>query len=163
MHIHQLSPITFCYPRAKIVNRAMLILPQFTTIYGDSAWPSALLLWIYIRRRIIWTSGEKLSFENAPKVGDVAGTMLLSILSGHTRIAMSARYTGTRFPLNCLASNIWFPMIRFAVLLPKLMSKASIKWLQDELLYCCEPLLSSWSRSRRQAALRLSRGRGKRL
>lgn len=81
--------------------------------------------------------------NNAPKVGDVVGTMLLSILSGHTRYRhVGSLYGDTVSPVMLgIKQLVSYDSLRRAF--ANVDEQAAIKWLQDELLYCCEPLLSA--------------------
>jgi len=81
--------------------------------------------------------------NNAPSVDDVIGTMLLSILSGHTRYRHAgALYGDTVSPeILGISKLVSYDSLRRAF--EKVDNSAATKWLQNELLYCCEPLLSA--------------------
>lgn len=81
--------------------------------------------------------------NNAPAVGDVLGTMLLSILSGHTRYRHAGALYGDTASSEILGINklVSYDSLRRAF--EKVDDHAATKWLQNELLYCSEPLLSA--------------------
>jgi hypothetical protein len=78
---------------------------------------------------------------NAPKKRDVLGTILLSILSGHTRYSHISQLQGDRVnpPLLGMKRVVSEDAVRRG--LNKLDESQSIEWLEDNLNYCYEPLL----------------------
>ena len=81
--------------------------------------------------------------NNAPEVGDIIGTMLLSILSGHTRYRHAGGLYGDTVSAEILGIRklVSYDSLRRAF--KNVDKQAVTKWLQDELLYSCEPLLST--------------------
>jgi hypothetical protein len=80
--------------------------------------------------------------NNAPKVSDVLGTMLLSVLSGHTRYSHATSLYGDAVAAHVLGIGKTVShdsMCRAFKDTDELLMR---KWLIDELIYCCEPLLS---------------------
>ena len=83
--------------------------------------------------------------NNAPEKVDVLGSILLSILSGHTRYAhMTSQMTDSvNASLLGMSKVISDDSARRA--LQKIDENDGIRWLQDSLYYCYSPLLSqSW-------------------
>lgn len=78
---------------------------------------------------------------NAPPKRDILGTLLLSILSGHTRYAHISRLQGDHLnpPLLGMKRVVSEDAVRRALI--KLEETGSLDWLQDNLNYCYEPLL----------------------
>ena len=93
--------------------------------------------------RLVKNCPLKYKSNNAPEVGSVVGTILLSILAGHTRYRHAGSLYGDTVSPTMLGIGqlVSYDSLRRAF--AKVDEKASVKWLQDELLYCCEPLLSS--------------------
>jgi hypothetical protein len=79
---------------------------------------------------------------NAPKKVNVLGSLLLSILSGHTRYAHITRLMGDSVNAKLLGMTkvVSDDCARRALL--KIGEKDGIGWLQEHLSYCYRPLLS---------------------
>jgi len=80
--------------------------------------------------------------NNAPKKVDVLGSLLLSILSGHTRYAhmTSLMCDGVNARLLGMSKVVSDDCARRA--LHKIDEKTGVQWLQDSLFYCYSPLLN---------------------
>ena len=80
--------------------------------------------------------------NNAPKKVDVLGSLLLSILSGHTRYAhmTSLMCDGVNAGLLGMSKVVSDDCARRA--LHKIDEQAGVQWLQDSLFYCYSPLLN---------------------
>ena len=80
--------------------------------------------------------------NNAPKKVNILGSLLLSILSGHTRYAHIASLMGDSVNAKLLGMTkvVSDDCVRRALL--KIEEQDGIRWLQEHLFYCYSPLLS---------------------
>lgn len=80
--------------------------------------------------------------NNAPKKVNILGSLLLSILSGHTRYAHITSLMGDSVNAKLLGMTkvVSDDCVRRALL--KIEAQDGIRWLQEHLFYCYSPLLS---------------------
>jgi hypothetical protein len=80
--------------------------------------------------------------NNAPKKVNILGSLLLSILSGHTRYAHITSLMGDSVNAKLLGMTkvVSDDCVRRALL--KIEEQDGIRWLQEHLYYCYSPLLS---------------------
>ena len=81
--------------------------------------------------------------NNAPEVRDVVGTMLLSVLSGHTRYSHVGALYGDAVISEVLGIGKVVSHDSMCRAFKNTDGGLLSKWLQDELLYACEPLLGA--------------------
>ncbi len=81
--------------------------------------------------------------NNAPEVGDVVGTMVMSVLSGHTRYrhAQSLYGDDAAAKLLGIGKTVSYDSLRKAF--SSVDADKAESWLQEELYRCYEPLLTS--------------------
>lgn len=83
------------------------------------------------------------SSNNAPEVGDVLGTMIMSVLSGHTRYRHAQSLYGDKVAASLLGIGKIVSYDSFRKAFAKADAEKSASWLQEELYRCYEPLLTS--------------------
>jgi hypothetical protein len=91
-----------------------------------------------------WVTDCPLTYEsnNAPKKVNILGSLLLSILSGHTRYAHITRLMGDTVNAQLLGMSKVVSDDCARRALNKIDEEAGICWLQDHLYRCYSPLLS---------------------
>ncbi len=91
-----------------------------------------------------WVTGCPLKYEsnNAPKKVNVLGSLLLSILSGHTRYAHITRLMGDHVNAQLLGMSKVVSDDCARRALNRIDEDEGIRWLQDHLYCCYSPLLS---------------------
>lgn len=93
--------------------------------------------------RLVSNCPLKYKSNNAPKAGDVVGTALLSILSGHTRYSHAGALYGDTVAAEILGIGKVVSHDSMCRAFKSTDDALLSKWLQDELIYSCEPLLSN--------------------
>lgn len=93
--------------------------------------------------RLVKNCPLKYKSNNAPKVEDVLGTALLSVLSGHTRYSHVGALYGDSVSPEILGITKVISHDSMCRAFRNTEDALLVKWMQDELLYCCEPLLSN--------------------
>ena len=91
-----------------------------------------------------WVTDCPLTYEsnNAPKKVNILGSLLLSILSGHTRYAHITSLMGDTVNAHLLGMSKVVSDDCARRALNKIDEEAGIRWLQDHLYRCYSPLLS---------------------
>lgn len=80
--------------------------------------------------------------NNAPGKADVLGTMLLSVMSGHTRYSHASSLYGDSVSANILGIKKTVSHDSMNRAFKKTNEALLSSWIQNELIYCSEPLLS---------------------
>ena len=93
--------------------------------------------------RLVKNFPLKYKSNNALKVEDVLGTALLSVLSGHTRYSHVGALYGDIVSPEILGISKVISHDSMCRAFRNTEEALLIKWMQDELLYCCEPLLGN--------------------
>lgn len=90
----------------------------------------------------IHTCPLKLTSHNAPKVRDILGTILLSVLSGHTRYShiTAIRTDQVNAPLLGMKKIVSEDSVRRALL--KIVEQDGVEWLTNELKNCYSEILN---------------------
>jgi hypothetical protein len=93
--------------------------------------------------RFVANSPLSYKSNNAPEVGDVLVTMLMSVLSGHTRYRHAQSLYGDSVIPGLLGAKnfVSYDSLRKAFL--PVSAEAAEQWLQEELYHCYEPLLTT--------------------
>ena len=81
--------------------------------------------------------------NNAPEIGDVVGTMVMSVLSGHTRYRHAQSLYGDEVAAETLGIGKMVSYDSLRKAFSRVDADKAEAWLQEELYRCYEPLLTS--------------------
>lgn len=81
--------------------------------------------------------------NNAPRVRDVLGTAMVSILSGHTRYRQAGALYGDTIPAQCLDLKKFVSYDSLRRAFANTEEEKIVSWLEKQLFDCCEPLLGN--------------------